>query len=227
MPSPGFLNLRGSKGKRDVSDFQEAPVFRPDLQQLQLSSGGASLWAARKGSCSRSVTERRVLGGPEFPKGHRCAPLQEQVEEATCPPAPLRATPRTTRRVPEDLPPPAPWRGRRAKSPATTPAGTRMRSWTMTARRRGGSSRSAGSPGRRTGTRVSLRGTRPTPEREREWGCWAKPSPGWRPACPGFRPTPNCLNWTRSGLRPATSPTSGSCSRKTGLRTALRIQSVW
>lgn len=48
MPSPGLLNLRGSKGKRDVSDFQKAPVFRPDLQQLQLSSAGASLSAARR-----------------------------------------------------------------------------------------------------------------------------------------------------------------------------------
>lgn len=48
MPSPGLLNLRGSKGKRDVSDFQKAPVFRPGLQQLQLSSGSPSLSAARQ-----------------------------------------------------------------------------------------------------------------------------------------------------------------------------------
>lgn len=31
MPSPGLLNLRGSKEKRDVSDLEKAAVFRSDL----------------------------------------------------------------------------------------------------------------------------------------------------------------------------------------------------
>lgn len=84
MPSPGLLNLRGSTGKRDVSDFQKALVFRPDLQQLQLSSAGASLSAARtayRGPSYRFITGCRVLGGPGFLKGHRCARLEEQVEQ--------------------------------------------------------------------------------------------------------------------------------------------------
>lgn len=44
MPSPGLLNLRGSKEKRDVSDLEKAAVFRFDLQLLQLSSGATSLY---------------------------------------------------------------------------------------------------------------------------------------------------------------------------------------
>lgn len=111
--------------------------------------------------------------------------------------------------------------------PASPPAGVPKRCWTVTVWE-GGSSRSAArSPERITRRRGGCRETRPMRERGRGWECWARPSPDWKPACPGSRRTPSCPNWTLYGSPPVTFPTLDSYCRMDALRAALRIQWIW